>query len=335
LNVKRETQEQQQVIMKSILNSGNMGRNVSFFVRVHQTNMRYQQLLTIWEAAERLGYDGASLYDLLSAPCLECWSTLTAQTMATRRLYGIPMVLAYTYRHPVLLAKMAATLDVVSGGRLILGLGAGGSQRDHEAAGIPWWPLKERLARLEDGINILRFLWSGQNGKLNTQYYGTLTGPGYPQPVQRPGPPILIGGHGEQYVLRTVARVADLCNIGFDPSPAQWESYKALLDHYATEAGRDPASIALTHNATVILSRDPETIHARIEHYSHIRGSSAADTQQRLAHALVGTPEQCVARLQAYVALGIRHFFLLFPDLPDVTSLELFAQTVLPFFRSA
>jgi len=321
--------------MASILNSGGMGRNVSFFVRVHQTNMTYQQLLTIWKAADRLGYDGASLYDLLSAPCLECWSTLTALTMATQRLYGIPLVLAQTYRHPALLAKMAATLDVVSGGRLILGLGAGGSQRDHEAAGFPWLLLKERLARLEDGINILRFLWSGQDGKLNSQYYGTLTGLGYPQPVQHPGPLLLIGGHGERYVLRTVARVADLCNIGFDLSPAQWERYKALLDHYASEAGRDPASIALTHNATVILSRDPETIHARIEHYAHIRGSSAADTQQRLAYALVGTPEQCVARLQAYLSLGIRHFFLLFPDLPDVTSLELFAQTVLPVFRSA
>jgi len=91
--------------------------------------------------------------------------------------------------------------------------------------------------------------------------------------------------------LRTVARVDDLCNIGFDLSPAQWERYKALLDLYATEAGRDPASIALTHNATVILSRDPETIHARIEHYARIRGYPAADTQQRLAHALVGTSE--------------------------------------------
>src|SRR5438876_8188288 len=154
--------------MASILNSGGMGRNVSFFVRVHQSNMTYQQLLTIWEAADRLGYDGASLYDLLSAPCLECWTALTALTMATRRLYSIPMVLAHTYRHPAVLAKMAATLDVVSGGRLILGLGAGGSQRDHEASGIPWQPLLERLAKLEEGIQLLRFLWSGQEGPFSS-----------------------------------------------------------------------------------------------------------------------------------------------------------------------
>jgi len=296
--------------------------------------MSYQQLLTIWKAADRLGYDGASLYDLLTVPCLECWTVLTALTMATQRLLTIPLVLAHTYRHPAVLAKMAATLDVVSGGRLILGLGAGGSQRDHEASGIPWWSVQERLARLEDGINLLRFLWSGREGPFSSRYYGTLTGPGYPQPVQQPGPPILIGGHGEQYVLRTVARVADLCNIGFDLHPVQWERYKEMLERYASKEGREPAAVGLTHNATVILSRDPQTIRTMVEHYANSRGYPVANARQRLEHALVGTPEQCVARLQAYIALGIRHFFLLFPDLPDVASLELFAHTVLPAFRS-
>lgn len=321
--------------MAAILDSDGTGRNISFFVRVHQTTMTYQQLLAIWKAADGLGYDGASLYDLLAVPCLECWTVLTALTMATQRLITIPLVLAHAYRHPAVLAKMAATLDVVSGGRLILGLGAGGSQRDHEVSGIPWWPVQERLARLEDGINLVRFLWSGREGQLSSRYYGTLTGPGYPQPVQRPGPPILVGGHGEQYVLRTVARVADLCNIGFDVHPIQWERYKETLERYASEEGREPATIGLTHNATVILSRDSRAINTMIESYANSRGYSVASAWQRLEHALVGTPEQCVARLQAYIALGIRHFFLLFPDLPDVASLELFAHTVLPVFRSA
>src|SRR5215467_9675171 len=140
------------------------GQHILFFVRVHQTRMTYQHLLTIWQAADSLGYDGASLYDLLAAPCLECWTTLTMLTMATHRIRAIPMVLSYTYRHPAVLAKMAATLDVVSGGRLVLGLGAGGSRRDHEASGIPWQPLQERLRQLEEGIQLLRSLWSGQKG---------------------------------------------------------------------------------------------------------------------------------------------------------------------------
>ena len=143
------------------LSSEGTGQPIHFIVRVHHAYMAYQHLLAIWQAADSLGYDGASLYDLLAAPCLECWTTLTMLTMATRRLLAIPMVLSYTYRHPVVLANMSVTLDLVSGGRLVLGLGAGGSQREHVASAIPWRPLQERLEQLEAGIQLLRFLWSG------------------------------------------------------------------------------------------------------------------------------------------------------------------------------
>src|SRR5207244_4832566 len=116
------------------------GQPIHFIVRVHHAHMTYQHLLGIWQAADSLGYEGASLYDLLAVPCLECWTTLTMLTMATRRLLAIPMVLSHTYRHPAVLAKMAATPDVVSGGRRVLGMGAGGSERDHQAAGVLWQP---------------------------------------------------------------------------------------------------------------------------------------------------------------------------------------------------
>jgi len=138
--------------MVAPLSSEGTDEDIHFIVRIHQAHMTYQYLLAIWKTADRLGYDGASLFDLLAAPCLECWTTLTLLTMATCHLRAIPMVLLHTYRHPAVLAKMAATLDRVSGGRLMLGLGAGGSQRDHEASGIPWLPLQERLVQLEDGI---------------------------------------------------------------------------------------------------------------------------------------------------------------------------------------
>jgi alkanesulfonate monooxygenase SsuD/methylene tetrahydromethanopterin reductase-like flavin-dependent oxidoreductase (luciferase family) len=128
--------------------------------------------------------------------------------------------------------------------------------------------------------------------------------------------------------------VADLCNIGFDLSPVQWQHYKGALERAVSEAGREPAAVGLTHNATVILSHHPETIWTKVEHYAQTRGLSATDARQRLAHALIGTPEQCVARLQEYVALGIHSFFLVFPDLPNLASLQLFAAAVLPAFRS-
>jgi len=320
--------------MAASLSSEATGQHIHFIVRVHQAHMTYQQLLTIWQAADSLGYDGASLYDLLAAPCLECWTTLTMLTMATCRIRAIPLVLSHTYRHPVVLAKMAATLDVASGGRLVLGLGAGGSQHDHELVGFPWQPLQERLMQLEEGIQLIRFLWSGQEGPFKSRSYGTVEGTGFPRPLQPGGPPILVGGHGERYVLRTVARVADLCNIGFDLSQQQWQRYKETLERAAFEEGRTPAAIGHTHNATVILGTSAEMIRTKVERYALTLGLSAEAVQQRLAHALVGTPEQCVTRLHAYVTLGIRTFFMVFPDLPDLASPQIFAAAVLPAFRS-
>src|SRR5260370_38150245 len=108
--------------MVAPFSSGGSQQHIHFIARVHQTHMRYQQLLAIWQAADSLGSGGASLYDLLAAPCLECWTAITMLTMATRRIRAIPMVLSHTYRHPAVLAKMAATLDIVSGGRRLLGL---------------------------------------------------------------------------------------------------------------------------------------------------------------------------------------------------------------------
>jgi alkanesulfonate monooxygenase SsuD/methylene tetrahydromethanopterin reductase-like flavin-dependent oxidoreductase (luciferase family) len=128
--------------------------------------------------------------------------------------------------------------------------------------------------------------------------------------------------------------VADLCNIGFDLSPVQWQRYKETLERVAREEGRTPAAIGLTHNATVIPGSSTTMIQAQVERYAQVQNLPIEAAKQRLAYALVGTPEQCVARLQAYVTLGIRTFFLVFPDLPDLASLRLFAATVLPAFRS-
>src|SRR5258708_17301049 len=202
--------------------------------------------------------------------------------METHRIRAIHMVRSHTYRQPAVLAKRAATLDIVSGGRLVLGLGAGGSQHDHEAAGIPWRPLQERLEELEDGIQLLRFLWSGQEGPFKSRSYGTVEGSGFPQPIQPGGPPILVGGHGERYVLRTVARVADLCNIGFDLSPVQWPRFKEMLKRLASEEGGTPAAIGLTHNPTVILGASTEMIQTPVEPSAQIQCLFAEASKQPL-----------------------------------------------------
>ena len=111
---------------------------VKFNVRVNQYRYSYEDLLRIWQEADRLGYYSASLFDLLTVDALECWTTLTALLVQTQRIRAVPMVLANPYRHPVLTAKMTATLDVISGGRITLGIGAGGSRSDTTNSGLPF-----------------------------------------------------------------------------------------------------------------------------------------------------------------------------------------------------
>lgn len=310
------------------------GQALKFAVRIHQGGWSYPDLLRVWQAADRLGYHGGSLYDLIAAPCLECWTALTALVSATERLTAIPLVLAQSYRHPALLAKMAASLDVIGGGRVILGLGAGGSRRDYEASGLPWHAAPERVAELDETVAILRHLWSGRAETFRGRHFGAIEGPGEPRPVQPGGPPILIGGHGRRHLLGAVARSADFCNIGFDLAPDDWRAWQARIDEAAHAAGRDPAAIGLTHNATVVIDETPARVEERLAAIARDRGFPPADVRDRLGAAIIGTPDECIARLREYAALGVQWVFVLFPDLPDLRSVHLFAEGVLPAFRA-
>jgi alkanesulfonate monooxygenase SsuD/methylene tetrahydromethanopterin reductase-like flavin-dependent oxidoreductase (luciferase family) len=193
---------------------------VRFAVRIHQSGWTYAQLETVWAEAERLGYDAASLYDVLAAPGPECWTALTALTRATQRIVAVPLVLSGPYRHPAVVAKMAATLDELSGGRVILGLGAGGSGDDANAFGVPWPPAGQRIAALDEAVGVMRMLWRG-GGSFRGRWYQLRDAPGYPGASRPGGPPVLIGGHGRE-LLRVAARRADLCNVGFDQPASDW-----------------------------------------------------------------------------------------------------------------
>jgi alkanesulfonate monooxygenase SsuD/methylene tetrahydromethanopterin reductase-like flavin-dependent oxidoreductase (luciferase family) len=305
---------------------------VRFVVRIHQGGWRYAQLQAVWQEADRLGYDGASLYDLLGAPGPECWTALTALTATTRTLTAVPLVLANPYRHPALVAKMAATLDDLSGGRLVLGIGAGGAPGDAAAFGVPWDTTPARVAALVEAIQVMRLLWRG-GGSFAGRFYRLDGASGHPRPARAGGPPLLIGGHGERQVLRAVAGHADICNIGFDVSVEGWRRYRGLLAAYAREAGRDTATLALSHNATVLVGRDEADVERRLAAWAAARDMTVDAARERLASALVGTPDTIIGRLRALMSVGVAWVFLLFQDLPDTADLRLFAEAVLPAFQ--
>ena len=310
------------------------GKKVKFGVRIHQSGYTYESLRRIWTDADRLGYHSATLYDLLNVPTLECWTTLSALAAETERIRLTPLVLANLYRHPSLLAKMASTLDVISGGRLELGIGAGGGEADHIASGLPFPSTSVRVKMLEEALDATKKLWREPQVAFQGRYYTLERAVNEPKPVQTPHPPILVGGHGETHLLRAVARYADICNIGFEMSLEEHGAKLRVLEEHCRKFGRDPSEIEVSHNTRVLIAENS------VE-YRRLAGQGAASSnmgirayEASLSGAIAGTPDQCVERLKFYVDNGITYFFLLFPDPIPRESLELFAREVMPHFAT-
>src|SRR5256714_13644141 len=180
-----------------------------------QEGLTWERWLRIAERAEALGLDSLwrsdHFYSLMGhpeRPALECWTPLTALAQRTQRLRFGPLVSPITFRHPALLARMAAAVDGLSDGRLVLGVGAGWNEAEHAAYGITLPPLKERFDRLEEGIAVIKALWTGGPVDLDGRYYPLRGAAAYPRPQQQPAPALLIGGDGAGRPPRTLARRA-------------------------------------------------------------------------------------------------------------------------------
>jgi F420-dependent oxidoreductase-like protein len=191
----------------------------------------------LWIHADRSGWDAACVTDHFmpntpdkAGDVMECWTTLAALAPLVPRMRIGTIVAGNTYRHPAVLAKMAAQVDIVSGGRLVCGLGAAWQQNEHEAYGIPFYTVPERLARLDEACQVLKMLWTQERSHFKGRYYQLTDAPLAPKPVQRPHPELMIGGGGEKVTLRIVARHADHWNVWGGPDVLARKC--ALLDGY-------------------------------------------------------------------------------------------------------
>lgn len=307
-------------------------KKIKFGVRIHQGGYSYESLRRIWTDADRLGYHSATLYDLLNVPTLECWTTLSALAAETQRIRLTPLVLANPYRAAALMAKMASTLDVISGGRLELGIGAGGGGDDHIASGYSFPSVSARVSMLEEAIELIKKLWSEPEVSFQGRYYSLDKAVNEPKPVQTPYPPILVGGHGETYLFRAVARYADICNIGFEMSLEEHRAKLQVLEQHCGKAGRDLSEIEVSHNTRVLIAEN-DLEFDKLAAKEAVNSNTEVDSYKRsLRKAIAGTPEQCVEQIMRYVDRGITYFFLLFPDPIPSESLSLFAQEVMPHF---
>jgi probable F420-dependent oxidoreductase len=213
----------------------------------------YEEIRRAWREADGIPeIEHAWLWDHLrplsgdpAGDAPEAWTLLAALAVQTERLRFGHVVLNNQNRSPAVLAKMAATLDVVSGGRLVLGIGAGGAGPEQAAYGLPLLPAGERIRRLDEACQLIRRLWSEEAVDFAGRYYRLEGAHCAPKPVQRPHPPILIGGLGERLTLRVVAEHADVWNMPGPPWNAveEFRRLNAVLDERCREVGRDPAAL--------------------------------------------------------------------------------------------
>src|SRR6185312_11089947 len=240
----------------------------------------------------------------------------------TRRLRLGTSVLCHSYRAPSVLAKMAATLDVISGGRLDLGLGAGWFEQEYRAYGVPFPRIGERIDQLAEGIEIIRRMWTEPRPSYRGRHYAVDGAICDPPPVQRPHPPIWIGGEGDR-VHRLAARAPDGVNVRWW-GPERIAGRAAYLDAACREAGREPAALRRSVTALLVADRDAARADATRARFAGIPAEGH----------VAGTPEQCVGRIREYVAAGVRHFLFTIPDVASSGTLELVGRRVLPALRA-
>lgn len=284
--------------------------------------------------ADALGYDDVWTWDHLypivgssDGPILEGWLTLAAWAEATSRARLGLMVGANTFRNPALVAKMATTLDHISGGRAILGIGGAWFEEEHAAYGLEFGGSPgERLRWLEEAVRIMRGMLHGERPS-GDRYYATREIRNDPPPVQQ-HLPLLIGGGGERRTLRIVARYADAMNVGggFD----NVKHKDQVLRRHCEEVGRDPSEIERTAGVGVCIIRDSATEAQRV-----FEATFAANGNARLWHnQLVGTPEQVAEMLRPYPGIGFHHLIVGFPHPYDAESMERLIREVKPMVEA-
>ncbi len=300
-----------------------------------QEDLTWERLFRLAEAVEELGFESLFRSDHLTAldgaarrASLALWPSLTALALRTRRLRFGPLVCSMTFRQPALVARAAAAVDVLSGGRLDLGLGAGWYRGEHRLFGVPFPPYATRLEMLDEGTQVIQALWTGQPVTFAGRHYSLAAAESYPLPLQRPLP-VIMGGKGSQ-TLRLVARYAAEWNCSYVGLPVFREKSRAL-DEACRAIGRDPASLRRSLMLPFVIGRDAAAVQNRIAAhramFPNLPGDLAGWTA---AGFLGGSPAQLVDQLQAWVAAGCTRFMLQHNDLDDLASLALLAGDVLP-----
>jgi F420-dependent oxidoreductase-like protein len=295
-------------------------------------------VLELWKHVEQSGWDIACVTDHFmpssadrEGVTFESWSTLSALAALVPRIRLGTIVLGNTYRHPAVVAKMSAQVDIISGGRLILGLGAGWQQNEHEAYGIPFYTTRERLDRLDEACEVIRMLWTQHRSNFHGRYYQLSDAPLDPKPLQRPHPELMIGGGGERVTLRIAAKHANHWNIWGGPKVLVRKT--GILNDHCAKLGRDISSIARSVNMALLITDSSDEIDRLAQSVAGRLGWHVSDAKDT---CLAGTPDQIRDQLRKLQNAGANTLFIptMFRPIDELRrDMDRFIAEIAPEFR--
>lgn len=302
-------------------------------LHVSATYANWDTFLTIAKEAEQLGYDSVWVSDHFISPNgrpygLEAWTVLSALASSTHKIKLGTYVLCNQFRHPSLLAKMASTLDNISKGRLELGIGAGWLRNEHLAFGFDWNKHSTRVERLRETVEIMKQLWTKNHVSYNGKYFQLKEATLEPKPLQKPHPPLWIGGNSEA-IRKVVAELGD-CWIPVLPTPKQLADGVLQIKERMKHMGRDSQRLQVAYGGSgcALIAENEELVKKLAEPLIRSMGKPEGELA-----CLIGTPEQCIQKIEQYQKAGAQKIVAGFYDFPSLEGLKLFAKSVIPHFK--
>jgi len=312
-----------------------VGGQLEFGVYIPQVAFSFDEVLARAMLCEELGIGSFWLFDHLYGPGMpgqdsfEGWTLATAVLSRTTALRVGHLVLDNNLRHPVLLGKMATTLDVISNGRLDIGIGSGSYEAEHRQGGFPWGRLSERSARLGETLEILTSMFRNDETTFAGTHFQVAGIPNRPRPVQQPGPPIHIGGIGARFTLPLVARYADVWNVP-TYGLARFTEAVPVLAAECERVGRDPASLRRSIEAVLVLCPDQPALTRAREWVGRRYGGPGWGLEEG---GFIGTPAAVIDRIGTFAEQGVSQFVFFVHDRGERETLALLAEEVIGQFR--
>jgi F420-dependent oxidoreductase-like protein len=311
---------------------------IRFGVQTAQQNIAWEQLRSFWAKADGWAYDSLWVFDHFypiftpdpAGTCMEGWTVLSALSQVTKRVRIGALVNGNTYRNPTLTAKMAATLDNVSGGRLNLGLGAGWFEGEHRSLGFDFKTVPGRLQALDESCQIIKGMFTQEKTTLKGKHYNVVDAICNPKPMQK-NLPLMIGGHGEKVLLKIVAKYADMWNMG-NADAAEMKRLIGVIERHGDTVGRNTDEI----EKTLALGLCYKAPKQREEMLSSVVAMMAQTTPERARdRMIIGSKQECVDKLEGYIKAGVTHFlFMHNPPLTAEEDIQAFAEDIIPQFRA-